>query len=178
MISSCAFCADHATLIAPHAATLAATLADADGDHHAADSTSLATSLADADASLAANADDANEHHAADPADLAANLATHTVGSTDLAANAVDCNSSSVASPSAYRSATSTAALLRLSVSRSHTTRPSWSGVLRTHQHANNRNSRSASAIHTTVRRDATHLSSSSMIVPPRRTRHTTGPGA
>jgi hypothetical protein len=148
MISSCAFCADHATLVAPHAATLAATLADADGDtddHHTTESASRAASLADADASLAATDADADDHVA--DADAA-----NVTDAADADAAAADHNSSSVASPSAYRSATSTAARLRSSVSRSHTTRPSWSGVLRTHQHANNRNSRPASAIHNTVR--------------------------
>jgi hypothetical protein len=101
IISSCAFCADHATLSA-----------DAVADHHhAALAASLATSLADADVSLAAADGDADDHHAADSADLAATLAAADGdGNTELATNHADCNSSSVASPSAYRSATSTAA--------------------------------------------------------------------
>jgi hypothetical protein len=99
-----------------------------------------AASAAALDAAPAAALDAAQDASAA-ALDAAQAAALDAAQAASAAAQAA-ASSSFVASPLANRSATLTARRLRWSVSKSHTLRPSASGVLRTHQQAKSRQRR------------------------------------
>ena len=105
---------------------------------------SAAASPAASPAAPAAHAASAASRAAASAASAAARAASHASRAASHAAARAARNSSSVAFPAEYRSATSSAASERGSVSRSPVLRPSASGVFLAHQTANKRIVRSS----------------------------------